>query len=78
VAVTWDQASGGDMLIFIDGSPDGSATNTAAWAFNSQNVLMGDSPDSWWEEYEGRLDDVRVYDYELTQSEINAIYTQGK
>jgi hypothetical protein len=78
IAVTWNQASGGDMIIYIDGGPDGSATNSAAWSFSSQNVLMGDSPDTWWEEYSGRLDDVRVADYEMTESEINSIYLQGR
>jgi hypothetical protein len=78
VAVTWDTSSGGDMKIFIDGSPDGAGTNSASWAFSGQDLLLGDSPDTFWEEYSGRMDDARIYDYELIQSEINAIYQQGR
>ena len=42
------------------------------------DVPLGDLPDTFWDEYSGRIDDVRGYDYQLPQSEINAIYQQGR
>ncbi len=78
IAVTWEQASGGDVKIYIDGSPNGAATASAAWSFNDQTLCMCDSPDTFWEEYDGRLDEVRIYNYEMQVGEIASIYSGGR
>ncbi len=77
VAVKWDQAAGGQMLIYIDGSPDGSAANTAAWAFADQNTMIGDSPDTYWEEFAGRIDDVQIYNVVLSDGDIGMLYNNA-
>jgi len=73
VAATWDQAAGGQMLIYIDGSPDGEETNSGAWAFENQDIMIGDSPDAYWEEFAGRLDDIQIYNKILTAEEIEML-----
>ena len=64
------QADGGAIQIYVDGSPDGSASAEGAWSFSDQNLLIGQSPDAYWEEYAGDIDEVQIYNIALTADEI--------
>jgi hypothetical protein len=77
VAVTWDQASGGQMKIYIDGSPDGAGTNSDAWAFNNQGIRVADSPDTYWEEFAGQIDDVQIYNIVLSDADIAMLHSNA-
>ena len=74
IVVTYNQAPAGQMNIYIDGSPEISGTNTGGWTFNNQAVQVADSPDAYWEEFAGRIDDVRIYDKILSPTEVSNLY----
>jgi hypothetical protein len=50
------------------------ATNSSAWTFNGQALRLGDSVDTFWNEYVGLIDDVRIYNRALSPAEIAALY----
>jgi formylglycine-generating enzyme required for sulfatase activity len=53
------------------------AANSRPWDFADQDILIGDSPDDWWEEFAGLLDDVRIYDRVLSAAEVKALASMG-
>lgn len=74
VAFVYDQASGGLVNLYIDGTQDSGADNAGAWTWPAgQEIELGRSHDSQWRSYDGVLDDVRIYSRELTQSEIASV-----
>ncbi len=74
VAMSWAQASGGPIELYVDGVSVGSDTNSAAWTFNSQDIRFGDAPDTFWDEWDGQFDDARAYNKILSPAEIQAVY----
>src|SRR3989338_1198749 len=74
VVYIFSQASGGTNYLYVDGKVDASGTNSTAWTFDGQNLLFGDSTDTFWEEWQGKMDDVRVYNRALSAAEIQALY----
>jgi hypothetical protein len=79
VAVTYDQSSGGLISIYVDGVPDASSANANAWSWQAgQPVEIGASHDTDnWAPYDGKLDDVRIYNRVLTGLEIASAHTSG-
>ncbi len=74
VAVTYDQAIGGVISIYIDGVIASSQANTAAWAWPvGQQIELGRSHDGYWKRYNGLMDDFRIYNRILTDTEIASI-----
>jgi hypothetical protein len=79
VAVTYDQASSGSIQIYVDGALAGVGFNAAAWSWpTTQPIELGRSHDGYWKRYDGKLDDFRIYNRVLTDSEIGKIYTDGQ
>jgi len=69
---------GSNAYIYIDGGLDSnSVACSGSIATNDYDVYMGLNSQSMGRSWEGLVDDVRVYNYALTQSEINDIYTGG-
>ncbi len=74
VAVTYDQALGGMISIYVDGVIASSQANTAAWAWpTSQQIELGRSHDDYWKRFDGQMDDFRIYNRILTDVEIASI-----
>ncbi len=75
VAVTYDQAAGGLVEIYIDGFLSAQSPNASAWSWPaSQQIELGRSHDGYWKRYDGELDDFRIYNRVLTGAEIGQIY----
>ncbi len=75
VAFVYDQAAGGTDAFYIDGVPSGSVTHSAAWSWPaSQAIELGRSHDSYWQKFNGLLDDVRFYDTALSAPQIARLF----
>jgi hypothetical protein len=74
---------GSNAYIYIDGGLDSnSVACSGSMATNDWDVYIGENSQSLdggsnGREWDGLLSDVRVYNYALTQSEVNDIYTGG-
>ncbi len=76
VAVTYDQTASGSVAVYIDGTLQTSQANTAAWSWpTTQQIELGRSHDTYWQEYGGQMDDYRIYNRALTATEIGIIGT---
>ncbi len=75
VAVVYNRASGGQILLYLDGASNGSGAASAAWTFDYENINLADSPDNYfWEEFQGEIDDVQIYNRALSPTEIEWLY----
>jgi len=77
VACTYDQASG-SIKIFIDGVEKGVEPETAAINNSTANLRVGSDTSASYGDYSGLIDEVRIYNYALSQSELSVDYNQGK
>jgi len=80
VVMTYKAASGnqgGGVTLFVDGDKKGFNSqyswgrwdNTTDW-----HLMLGASQETFWNQYQGDLDDVRIYQGNLADSEIKALY----
>jgi hypothetical protein len=78
VAVTYGQAVGELVTIYIDGAMDAVQNNNLAWWWPSDmSVLLGKSRDGYWKKLHGRLDDVRFYNRVLDNQEVAQLATDA-
>ncbi len=76
VAITYSQAPGEPVIIYIDGVMDAIQANNLAWWWPSDmTVLLGKSRDAYWKKFHGSLDDVRFYNRILSDSEVAQLMT---
>jgi hypothetical protein len=74
VAVTYGQAIGDTIAIYIDGAFSLSVSVTNAWSWpTTQEIELGRSRDTWWKRFDGFMDDFRIYNRVLTEQEIASI-----
>ncbi len=66
VAWTYNSSSGGQL--YIDSQPIGVLVGSGPLSINDASVLIGDG------DYEGLIDDVRIYNEELNQAQIDELY----
>jgi len=76
VALSYDQGAGGQALLYIDGQQVGSGGNTAAWSWQpGQEIELGLSHDTnSWQAFNGLLDDVRIYNRVLNDTEVASAF----
>ena len=75
VAATWDRD--GDITLYLDGQEEGSLDISAEDGFDVQNTLsmqLGNVPAGAASYYDGVIDDIRVYNRALPQSDVEALY----
>ena len=76
VALTYDQSAAGSVNLYVDGSLVASQPNAAAWSWpTNQEIELGRSHDTYWQNYAGEMDDVRIYSRILTDAEVATIGT---
>ena len=76
VALLYEQSASGSVSVYIDGAQVASQVNTAAWSWpTTQQIELGRSHDTYWQEFNGQLDDFRIYNRELTGGEISTVAT---
>ena len=74
VAVTYDQSATGSITVYVDGSPIASSPNNAAWSWPaSQPIELGRSHDDYWKRFDGQMDDFRIYNRVLSDTEVASI-----
>jgi len=82
IAVTW-QSSDGETKVYADGVPSTHTVATGTSIAGAGSLVLGQEQDnvgggfSVAEAFEGLLDDVRIYDRVLTESEVLALSTEG-
>ncbi len=70
--------SGTSVALFIDGNASGTGTMSGSFATNNSPILIATSNTGLSDVYcDCSIDDVRVYNYALPNSEIQSIYAQG-
>ncbi len=81
VAFTYDQTLTGFAALYIDGALSVSNANVAAWAWTPGATLEfgADSlyDGGFWRNYNGSMDDVRIYNRVLTPAEISSVFTSN-
>jgi hypothetical protein len=75
VAAVYNKTSGGQVSLYVDGALQNSGTTSTAWTFDYPNINLADSPDNYyWEEFQGEIDDVQVYNRALSPEDILWLY----
>ena len=69
---------GEKMYIYIDGIVDVSQPASGAIATNDHPVFIGENAEMTGRFWNGMIDDVRVYNYALSEGQITALYNEGK
>jgi hypothetical protein len=69
---------GEKMYIYIDGMVDVSQPASGAVATNDHPVFIGENVEIQERFWNGLIDDVRVYNYALSEGQITALYNEGK
>mgnify|MGYP001546853258 CR=1 FL=1 len=78
IAVTYGQAVNDTLSVYVDGQLYGSTIVTNGWSWpTGQEIEIGRSHDSYWKALNGQMDDFRIYNRVLTDTEIGQIYTSG-
>jgi len=70
VAGTYD---GANINVYLDGSLDGTVATTSPIGVNAANVLIGENPEAAGRNWDGLIDDVRIYNRALSQAEIGEL-----
>jgi prepilin-type N-terminal cleavage/methylation domain-containing protein len=65
-----------DAIFYIDGATAGTATFTQPFAVNSRDLHIGNSFFS--SEFDGFIDEVRIYSSALTAQEVGKLYAEGR
>ena len=77
IAFSYDQASGSQQNLYVDGVLIASATVSGAWTFSTNELRIGSSPDPYWEQFAGAIAEVSVYDRQLSLDEVADGYHNG-
>jgi hypothetical protein len=70
VAGTYD---GANINVYLDGSLDGTIETTSPIGVNTANVLIGENPEAAGRNWDGLIDDVRIYNRALSAAEIGEL-----
>ena len=70
VAGTYD---GANINVYLDGSLDGTIATTSPIGVNAANVLIGENPEAAGRNWDGMIDDVRIYNRALSQAELGEL-----
>ena len=74
VAAVWDQTQ---IHVYVNGKRENSAAYTAGLYDNDEALRIGDADQSFWY-YDGLIDEVKMYNYGLSASEIKTDFNEGK
>ncbi|HZR18109.1 MAG TPA: LamG-like jellyroll fold domain-containing protein [Verrucomicrobiae bacterium] len=76
VALTYDQSGSGQANLYVDGQLVASGPNAKAWSWQTgQEIELGLSHDTnSWQAFSGSLDDVRIYNRVLSDTEISSAF----
>jgi len=76
VALVYDQSITGSVTVYVDGNQVGTQANVSAWSWpTGQEIELGRSHDTYWQEFTGTMSDFRMYSRPLLGSEISTLAT---
>lgn len=75
VLMTWDE-DGNDVSVFINGINVGSASSGGSYIVTPTTGRIGAARTNMYE-FDGLIDDVRVYNYALTEEQVKSTYNSG-
>jgi len=78
VAVTFGYGLGDDITSYLNGVEQATTTASEPWGYNNQNIAIGEGIDTFWDNFDGVLDDIRFYDTALTATQVLALYNESK
>jgi hypothetical protein len=61
--------------LYLDGVQVNTVTPNSSWSFNSQSVRLGIPMDSYWGDFSGSLDDIRIYNRVLSAAEVATLHS---
>jgi hypothetical protein len=70
--------NGEKMILYVDGKEDASQPASGPIANNDEPVYIGENVEMTGRFWNGLIDDVRVYNYALSNGQITALYNEGK
>jgi hypothetical protein len=73
LATTYDTSTD-TVAFYVNGKPDGTATHTAQGGTAATTLTLGGRATVW---YPGQMDDVRIYNYALTPTQIKTLYNEN-
>jgi len=68
---------GNHVYVYVDGVQDASCPASGKISVNDFPVLIGANAQAGGREWNGLIDDVRIYDYGLSQAEVQSLYQSG-
>jgi hypothetical protein len=68
---------GTHLILYVDGEPDATAIATGRIRRNDWRVFIGENSEQTNREWDGLIDDVRIYSYALSPEEVKMLY-EGK
>jgi len=78
VAVTYGQTTSDFINIYVDGILAGTTQVTNAWSWpTNQQLEIGTSHDNYWKKFNGQMDDFRIYNRVLNDTEIGQAFSNG-
>jgi hypothetical protein len=69
--------NGDEVSIYVDGRLDAAKPWKGGIAVNDFDVLIGENAEQKGRFFDGLIDDVRIYNYALKESDIMALYNEG-
>jgi hypothetical protein len=70
--------SGSNFTLYKNGNQVPTASKGGAWTSTSQGLGAANNSSSWVQNFEGRLDNVRIYDRVLSADEVEKLYRLGQ
>ena len=78
IIVTYDTSAAGGAALYIDGVLDTTNANSLAWSPPvGKELEVGFTSDTSLRDYNGQLDDVRIYNRQLTAAEVSTVFSSG-
>ena len=75
ITFVYNGAAGGTDRFYVDGLASGAITHANAWSWPATQIIeLGLSHDTYWQKYNGLLDEVRFYNTALTPTQISQIF----
>jgi hypothetical protein len=75
VALSYGQTTNDTLSLYVDGALAASTPVTNAWSWPAgEDVEIGLSHDSYWQRFDGQMDDFRIYKRILTAAEVGQVY----
>ncbi len=75
IVLTLGKTNPSSLKIYVDGVLESNLDHTTAWNFSASDFLwVGDSADTFWEEFKGQIDNLRYFNRILLPYEVKELF----